>query len=284
MKKIILAFIMVMLFGVYSYADEVSDYCAAEPKEVGNSFTRFMSNVTGMNFLKTKAYETVIQNALKKEMNSKFNVEIKAFGANTLSNGKFEKITLESKNIESPYLYVTDFKAESLCSYNNVNFEDDKFYFQENFVGKFEGKITDSDLKKMLESKINKASKIDIKVAGISLFKILNPDVSIKNRRINIEMDVQYSNFIVSKTKKLKIDTALAIRNGELEFTDTHFGGNYTVNTQMVSSIMNLIDPFNRKIKIDDYNTAEIKIKNLEFKDDEIELEGIVIIPAYKKD
>lgn len=283
MKKIFILVILLLFSMINVKADEVQEYCAKEPYEVGNSFTRFVSNASGLNFLQTKACETIIQNSLKKELNSKFNVEVYAFGAKTLTDGKFKKITIKSNKVTSPYLYLTDFKMESLCPYNKVTINDDSFYFNENFVGKFETKITDNDIKKTLEDKLNKVGKVDVNLGGISLFKISNPNVSIKNKRIGIEMDVQYSNFLITKTTKVKADTSLAIEDGELVFADTHFNGNYTINQQLLVPFMKLINPFRQKVKIDNYNTAEIKVKNLEFKEDYIQVEGLVIVPYYSK-
>ncbi len=283
MKKIFLTAVIIALSAINVMANEVSEYCADKSYGTGNSFTRFVSNATGANLIMTKTYETVIQNNLKKELNSEFDVEVYAYGAKSLNDGIFKGITAKSKRITSPTLYMTDFKSESLCPFNKAHIKDDVFYFNENFVAKFEGKITNDDMKKMLEDKINKVSKVNVKIGGVSLFKISNPNVSIKNKRMIIETDVQYSNFVTSKNLKLKIDTALSIVDGELTFSDTKLGDSKIINTQSISSIMNYINPFNKKIKIDDYNTAEIKVKKLEFKDDEIELQGIVVIPAYGK-
>lgn len=260
--------------------NETEEYCAKEPYPVSGNGTTLISNITGANFFATKAIENSIQKSLKKDLKSSFNIEVYPFSVVDLNAGKFKKITIKANNINAPDFSLSDFRAESMCPYNRIAVIDDNLFFAENFLLDYNAKITNSNLKQtVLSTKyLNMINKMDINITGFTLFKIKDPDIEIKNNRVYISFKLLYSTFIKNFEKNISLNTSLKIQDEKIVFSDIRIGENQGISSNILFYILNALNPFNQKVKIDDNNTAYIRTKELEIIDNTVETHGIVIL------
>lgn len=280
MRKIILAFAILTL-ALPSNAYSESLMCAVAPSTAGSAVGNFLSNITGTNFLMTKVAEVAVQNSLKKELASKFNVQIKSFGGLSFIDGKFKSIEVKSKKIASDDINATDFNAKSICDYNQIKLVNNEVYFLENFLMDFNAKITDADLKRTILSPtyLNLIKKVDFNAGPITLFKLHNPTIEIKNNRIYMTIQTDTAGLLRAKTQTFKMDTALTVEDEKIVFSDINFNGNRNINLNSVLPLINRLNPFAVKTKINSHDYATIKIKNVKIQDNTIVSSGLVVIP-----
>lgn len=265
---------------VYSYS-EAYNMCTKPPYPIGGSVSKFFSTVTGTNFVMTKAAETIIQNELKKQLGgSKFNVQIKAYGGKSFIDGKFKSVKVSSKNITSNDLNVTDFNANSVCEFNQILLQGDDIFFVENFLMGFNAKITDADLKKTILSPyyLDLINKINLSIGNFTLFKLSEPTVAIKNNRIHMQLKVTTPTLMSSKTQTLRVDTGIKVEDEKIVFSDINVGSFPNLNPNSVLPLVNRLNPFVFKTKIDKNNTATIKIKDVKIENNAIHSAGLVVL------
>ena len=166
--------------------------CPNEPYPVGGTLSGFLSNASGTNFLLTKIVEAAAQKELRKEFDSKFNIELHAFGGKNLLDGKFKAIKVASKKVVSDEVNATNFSAASLCNYNHITIKNDELNFVENFLMEYSAQITSEDLQRTIlsPSYTKLLNKLNVNVAGFSLFKISDPSIGIKNNRLQMSAQV----------------------------------------------------------------------------------------------
>lgn len=285
MKKILITFAIISILlpiSVGAITTEEYYYCPKEPYNISKGFAGFFSSVTGTNFLVTKIAEKEIEKALKKDLGAKFNVKINTFGGNNLQNGKFKKLVAKANNIESNGFFMSTIEAETVCGFNHVKYENNQLYFVENMLIKYQGKITESDLQKTINSKeyTDKLNKLSINSNGKTIAKIMNNNIKIVNNKIVMSYDIMIPMFLGTIPKHIEFSTSLDVENGKIRFDDIDFGNPIT-NAAMKSTLpmINLLNPLVSQVKTDKKNNAIINVKNVKIINNEILTDGIIIIP-----
>lgn len=289
MKKVFIMIIFAIFFTAnVSIAKEVEcALCPAVPSDISGGISSFLSNITGTNFVLTKIAENVIQKELAKQTDSKFNVELYAYGGKDLIDGKFKNIIITSKHVSTPEMNITDFKVESLCDYNVIKIDNDKIYFPENLIFAYSGKITSDDLKKTLMSQnyINSINNLSLSLGSLNFFKMLNPNVNIENNKIILSYDVMTNGLLGSSIHPLRLSADLGVENGVLKFKNINSGSSIANNaTKVIVPIINKLNPVSYKLNVANNPNSVLKIKNVKIVNNEILLNGVVIIPKnYNK-
>ena len=194
------------MFQNVTYAiEDVASFCPAEPYPVGGVFASTISKITGTNLILTNIAEKRIKFALKKETNSDFDVDIKAFGGKNLIEGKFKNLSMTSDSVKYEGFYVSNLKAYTLCDYNQVKFNSYDFTFPENFVLKYEAKITQNDLNKIIlrpqyREKINKFNQ---SFSNILSLKVYEPQFTLAGNRIYMDFKVHILYIIIFILKSI---------------------------------------------------------------------------------
>ncbi len=282
MKKLLSVIAMFCIVQMQSFASECEYYCAKPPYPVGGSVAHIVSNITGMNFLFTKIAETAMQSELKKETGSNFNVEIKAFGGKNLMDGKFKSMTANTKSINYSGVRASDIKVESLCSYNRVVIKDNDLLFPENFVLKYSGKITSSDLQAMVVSQeyLNMLNKMTVSIANKVLFKIYDPSAKIENNKIKMSYKVVTPFLFTTNTSTIDILASLKVENSKIVFSDVQVGSpNNKIDLSKIMSLVNYLNPFTTEVAVSKSTRGISKIKNVQFINNQIHFDGLFIIP-----
>ncbi len=283
-KKIIALCALLIGLQSASYAaySEVQ-MCADVPSSVDGPISKLLSNATGTNFLLTKIAEAAAQKELKKEFNSHFNVELYPFGGKNLLDGKFKGVKIESKKIISDELNTTNFSAASLCDYNHITIKDNELDFVENFLMEYSAQLTSDDLKRTLlsPSYLRLMDRLNLKIAGFSVFKISDPSIEIKGDRL--QMSVKASSptpFNVVQT--VNVDTGIKIENEKIVFSDIKVGSLGNLDLNYVLPIINRMNPFVQKVPLDSKNTLTIRIKDVSMANNTIYTKGLVVIPKTR--
>lgn len=282
-KMIILCALVLGLQGTSHAAYSELQMCPSGPYPVGGSVSRFFSNATGTNFVLTKIAESAIQKELKRQFNSNFNVELYAFGGKNLLEGKFKTIKVESEKIASDELNVTNFSANSLCDYNRIGIKSDELLFLENFLMEYSAQITNEDLKRTVASPSYKKlfDKLNLNIAGFTIFKVSDPLIEIKNNRLQMSAKVLSPNPF-NPVQTISVNTGIKVENEKIVFSDIQVGSLGNLNLNSVLPLINRMNPFVQKVPLDNKNTATIKIKDVDIDNNTICAKGLVIVPKTK--
>jgi len=205
-KKIFLT-LFVFLIAYQAQAENFYNYCSVNTAK--KTFTGSIASFSGFNLLTRNIAENKIKKTIKKETNSKFKIKINNFFASNILNGEIKSIKATSKKYDYDGIHLTNMNITSICPYNRINFEDNKLYFVENMVLKYNVFLTEDDLNKTISSQ-----KIDKRISSIlkkaSKYGLLLPLAkNLKSIAIPIKIDennnaILYINDI--KTAKDKIE------------------------------------------------------------------------------
>ena len=158
MKKML--FLLIIMCSFCALAQDYSQYCSN--KIARKTFSGNLASLSGFNSLTRNIIESTIQNSIKKETNSKFDVKINNFYGTNIINGEFKSLKATSKKYDYNGIHLSNIELETICPYNHINYENERLYFLENMVLKIKTELTKEDLTKTL-----KAEKIDSKLAYI---------------------------------------------------------------------------------------------------------------------
>jgi len=283
-KKTII--LLALAFGLQSASQatysELS-MCPEVPSSTSGAVGNFLSNITGTNFIMTKIAESAAQKELKKEFNSKFNVELYPFGGKSLLDGKFKGVKLESKKIASDDLNTTNFSASSLCDYNHVTLKDNNLYFVENFLMEYSAQITNDDLQRTIlsPSYLKLLERLNLKIAGFTVFKVADPSIEIKGDRLLMSVKT-LAPAPFNATQTINVNAGVKVENEKIVFSDIKMGSLGNLDLNSVLPLVNRMNPFVHKVPLDEKNIATIRIKDVRIENNTVWAKGLVVIPQTR--
>ena len=182
MKKFFLLFLLLLIspLQVQSY----NIVCPSESVEIIEKES-VINKLTGLNFASKKIVEIAIQKVLNDEFyKSNINADLDIFNINRLRKGEFKSLSLKTKLLRYRALSMSNFYAQTVCSYNKVVQQNKKVYFPIDLPLKFEGTITNLDIQNVLNSEEfqRELKKINI---------IQTPKVNIQNGYLNFVVPVK---------------------------------------------------------------------------------------------
>ena len=184
MRKIIFT-LFCILISLTAYGNSCNVTCPSETMKVIEDENVFLK-VTGINFLTKKIVETAIEKELKDELNSKFNADLDIFTLKRLKSGEFKNLLLISDNFRYRAMSISDFKAETICPYNQIIYKNKKVYYPNDLPFKFNANITNNDIKNIIKSKEfqKQIQRSAVKINGFTTLEVQEPIVTIKNGQL----------------------------------------------------------------------------------------------------
>lgn len=281
MKKIIV-FLFLMFISQASFAYDYSQMCAVPPYPVSSGVPRFFSNATGMNFLITQVAESQIQRSLNKEIDGNFKVKIKPYGAKNLLDGKFKSLTITSKKVMYGEAGISDFRAKTICDYNQVVLKNKDVYFAQNLIFNYSGFITSKDFQNIVLSKeyISFLEKMNVTIVNKVIFKVFDPKVKIDNDRIQLAFKVMTPLSFAEGVSNVTLNAGLAIQDEKIVFTDIDFGSaNSRLNLSKMLPIINRLNPLTYEFDLSKSSKGILKVSNVKIAQSKIFVDGVFIIP-----
>ena len=283
MKKFIILIALLLSFmPVYAADCSSADtmICPAVPK-VNGPISATFSRITGMNAIIEATLESQVKKQLNKALTGDFKVEITPFGAKSMLQGKFKKISFHSDSAYLEGIYLSNITAESLCGYNHFIYKNSQVYTNENFLMGFSADITSDDLQKSISTPqyLKLMNSMNVSMGNISLFKIFDPRAEIKNNRLVFSLRVA-SPLTFNEPKLISTSMGIAVENGQFVFTDVKTTpGLSSANLNTILPIINKLNPFVFHAGILNNPDSIIKIKDVNFSDNKIIVKGLVIVP-----
>lgn len=277
MNKIIV-FLIMLLFINTAQAD--ADICQVVcPIKDTNTIKdeTFINKYTGMSFLSKKMVELAVEKEINSELNSKANAELKIFNIKSLKNGEFKGIKLHSESIKYKALSLSDFEAETICSYNKIVYKNNRLYYPFELPFKYRANITNKDIQNILSSEDfqKEINQNPVKINGIKLFTIQPPSVEIKNGNIYFRIPLKTMFAKISISFKANIE----VENNKIVLKNITLGSKSNIiDDSMLPNLIDYVNPITYRMEEFNSKFCKIHITKAKIVNDKIETEGIFII------
>ena len=284
MKRLILL-INLMIFCV-TPAFAVCDYsqmCSVKAYNLSSKGSQITSNVTGMTFLAEKIAQSIIKKELKKATKEKFKVEIKSYSAQDLAQGRFKSLKISGRNLEIDGTYLTLFELKTLCDFNYVELSKKDIKFKENMCLGFALEISDTDLKKTIQSTgyLDMLNKINLSGMGVTFFKLSGADIQIKNNKLYFTIKV--TSPMSAKPIPILVRSDLKIEEGRIVMTKVDFVNLFTViDLSKATYILNALNPLTFSTDILNNKNSKMSVQSVDIIGDKIFIKGTIFIPKNK--
>ena len=277
MKKIIFT-LFCILISLTAYGNSCNVTCPSETMKVIEDENVFLK-VTGINFLTKKIVETAIEKELKNELNSKFNADLNIFTLKRLKSGEFKNLLLTSDNFRYRAMSISDFKAETICPFNQIIYKNKKVYYPNDLPFKFNANITNNDIKNIIKSKEfqKQIQRSAVKINGFTTLEVQEPIVTIKNGQL--EFSIPIRTFLSNEPFIMNLNSNIEVANNKIMLKDTTFSTNSNIiNIDILGGIINQVNPVAFQINSIDSRYCKIYITSAKIQGNIIKTEGIFII------
>ena len=84
----------------------------------------------------------------------------------------------------------------------------------------------------------------------------------------------------VKREQKIVLETDIRVKNGKVALNNTRLvSGPIKLDLKKIDFMMNYLNPLDFSVKILENKEAQVNVKNIEIKDNNIIADGIIIIP-----
>lgn len=285
MKKIILM-IAILTAGQVCFAQNCDNACCSSPYDLTSGISRFVSNVTGQNFLAEKIGESITKRAIKKNIVSgKIDVNLDSYSTRDLKAGRFKSLEITGKNVDIDGVYISYFNARTLCNFNYIPHDkNNNFIVKEDIPIIFTTELSEDDLNNTMNSADYKRLIRDINSIGgsFNLFEITSTNVRLKDGKMFYI--VKYAMPFMRKTKEVVISADINVENGKIVLNNANLENRHsTMDIEAFSSMLNYINPLDFSAKILENKDAKFNIQNVKIADKKITIDGRMTVLKDKE-
>jgi len=281
MKKLVLILGLMVLTSAQAFAIcDYSSLCSPKAYDISSKGGQIFSTASGMTFFAEKFAGFLIKKELKKATKEKFRVDMKSYSANDLAHGRFKSLKISGRDLDIDGVYLTSFEAKTLCDFNYVDLSNKSIKFKENMAMAFSMEISDTDLRKTMQSSgyLNMLNKVNFSGLGMTFFRLSGADVQVKNDKIYFTIKVTSPMSSVPLPVVLSYD--LKVQDGRIEAAKVALVNVYSVmDLTKAASVLNILNPLTFSTEILNNKVSKISIKNVDVKGDRIFVKGEILIP-----
>lgn len=281
-RKIYALIVVLVMSSSIAFAGDLTTYCA-QSYDMSKGGTKFITAITGMNFLSRTIANSVVKNELKKSTGAKgFKVKMNSFSAKDLVDGRFKGLNISGKNLNFDGVYVTDFSANTVCDFNYVKATTKDIKFKENFIMKYNMTISDVDLRKTLLSKnyLTFLNSLNIRVGALNLMELKDVDVKLKADKFYFTLKMNNQIFGKNIPVNLNLSSKMKIESGQFKASEVTLENfNQKVSLTQLTNVLNLINPLNFTVDVLNNKNTKVALNNFDIKGNNIMLDGTFFVP-----
>lgn len=270
-------YILVLLLLFISQGVQAKEYNVVCPSTEINVIEKEtpLKKYSGISFVSKKITEIIIQTELNNKISKGFHADLDIFNLNRLKNGEFKSLILKNKNIRYKAFGISDFYAETLCSYNKIVYDNKNLYYPTDLQFKYKGTITQEDINNVISSEEfqNELEKLNV-IQGI---KFLTPSVELKDTQIQFTIPVK--TFLSSKPYNIKLNSEIEVKNDKIVLKNIILSaGSNIMDISMLSMLVNGINPISFEFESIKNKYFTINIKQAKITENGIETNGLFTI------
>jgi len=281
MKKLLLLFGLMVFCSSQAFAAcDYSAMCQPKAYDLSSHGLQLTSKFTGATFLSEKIAQLIIKKELKKATKENFKVDLKSYSAQDLLNGRFKSLKISGKNLQIEDAYLTSFEAKTLCNFNYIEMVNNDIRFKENMVMGFAIEISDTDLRKTMQSSgyLDNLNKIKLSGMGITFFRLSGADVKIKNNKLYFTIKV--SSPLSANPIPIEVRSDLKVEDGNIVMTKVDFVNLYTViDLSKITYLLNALNPLDFSTDILNNKNSKMSIQKVDIIGDRVYINGTIFVP-----
>ena len=275
MKKFLILFIVGIILSTVPTFAETDKY--------SEEYLKNKRHCAIANPLAEGLVEHALKKVLKKETGSNFKVKFTAYTLSSLKKGVFKSVELESEDLLIENIPISYAHLKSVTDYNYIDYKSKPVAFKSNMEFDYELLITEETINEALKRKeyndiLNKVNKL-----AYPLFEIKKVKTKIFDNRLYIAI---LYNFPVNPKEKNKIfivSSLFAVKDGKIVAKDISLDEAYKkISLKKVANLVNLVNPLEFMLSLLDSKKSKATVKNLEFVDNKIKVNGTIFIKEQK--
>jgi len=255
----------------------------AETDKFSEDYLKNKKHFAIANPLTEGLIERALKKILQKETQADFKVKFSAYTLSSLRRGIFKSIDLEAEDLIVEDIPIPYAHLKSILDYNYVDYKSRPIAFKSNMEFEYELLLSDETINEALKRKeyyevLGKVNKL-----AYPLFEIRKVKTKIIDDRLYIA--VLY-NFPINPNEKNKIfivSSLFSVKNGKIVASDISLDEAYKkISLRKVSNLVNLVNPLEFMLSLLDSKKSKGTVKNLEFVDNKIKVNGTIFIKEQK--
>ncbi|MBE7709410.1 MAG: hypothetical protein E7Z93_03065 [Cyanobacteria bacterium SIG32] len=285
MKKILLV-LVALLFSVNQGFALNCLYNCVEPYDLSHGASRFMSAITGSNFLAEKIAKSILRKEIMKNTDGKFSVKVDSYSVKDLKKGIFKSVKVKGKEINADGVHFTKLNMKTLCDFNYISMKNpNNPVFMEDLPLEFSVVMSEDDLNKTMQTveyeklidKLNSYGK------GYGLFKIESTRLKIKDDKLYYILQVALP--FAKNLQDVVIMSDLKVYKGDIDFANTKLiNKKISIDMKKIDRIVNYLNPLDFSLNILENKDAILTVQNINVKDDKVFANGLIVIPKDIKE
>lgn len=281
MKKILLVLGFLILGMNASFAAYYDVAVCSEPYDLSSGASRFMSNITGSNFMGEQVAQLILKKEIRKTVDGKIKVNINSYSVKDLKKGIFKTLSIKGKNLNIEDVYFTSLSISTVCDFNYISMSNPKNpVFKEDLPLTFSAVMTEENINKTMQSSGYKKVIDDLNMLGSSLgvFRIFGSQVKIKDNKFYYILKLAIP--FVRNPQNIVITSDLKVSRGQIDFTDTKLvNSNLLIDLKQLDKVINYINPLDFSLNILENKHAKLAVRDIKIQDNKIYASGLIVIP-----
>ena len=280
MKKIILLLGLLLVCGNAAFAQ--CDYECVAPYNLNNKFRAVLSNIVGANAITERSLESILKKeVLKIASADNLKIDIDSYSPKDLKNGIFKGMKVKGNNVVLNDINFTTFDMETICDFNYIKQSGKEIIFVEAMPLNFDVSMDSDAINKTVTNakyqKIVKDLNRILSSYGLG-FQVSSTKMTIKDNKLYYVLGFEVP--FITKEYKLVIQTDLTVKDGKIDFRNTHLVSNkMNLRISKLDFILNYLNPLDFSVNIFDNKSAKVNVKNVEIKDDKVYAQGVIVVP-----
>ena len=285
MKKILLVLIS-LLFSVNQVFALNCLYNCVEPYDLSHGVSRFMSAVTGSNFMAEKIAKSILRKEIMKNTDVILSVKVDSYSVKDLKKGIFKSLKVKGKEINAEGVHFSKLNIKTVCDFNYISIKDVKNpVFMEDLPLEFSVEMTEDDLNNTMQTvEYEKlVDKMNYYGQGYGLFRIESTRLKIREGKLYYILQVSLP--FVKNLQDVVIMSDLKVYKGDIDFTNTKLiNKKISIDMKKIDRIVNYLNPLDFSLNILENKDAILTVQNVKVKDDKILANGLIVIPKDIKE
>lgn len=286
MKKIL---ILIFVLFITSPAFAVCNYtnrCAPKAYDLSSRGGQIFSTASGMTFASEQLAQFIIGKELKKATKESFKVRVKSYSAMDLAHGRFKSMVISGKNLDIDGIYLSSLSLKTLCDFNYVDLSSKDIKFKENIVMGFSTEISETDLRKTMQSSgyLDMLKNINLSAFGVTFFKITGADVKINNNKLYMIVKISSQLFLTKAPTDVIVGTDIKVEEGRIVLTKIDLVNLFTrIDLSKMTYLLNAINPLTFTTDILNNKKTQTSIQSVDIIGNKILIGGQIFIPKNLK-
>ncbi len=281
MKKLLLVLGIILLSCNIGFASDCAFTNCVEPYDLSSGMSRFMSNVTGSNFLGVQVAQMILKKEINKTVDGKISVNIDSYSVKDLKKGIFKSIDIKGQDITIEDVYFSYLNIKTLCDFNYISLKDAKNpVFKEDLPLSFAAEFSEDDLNKTMLGTGYKKIIDNLNLLGSSLgvFNVDSSRIRIKDNKFYYVLKVTIP--FIKNPQDIVLMSDLKVSRGQIDFTNSKLvNKNFLIDLKQIDRIINYLNPLDFSLNILENKHADLAVKTIKIQDNKVYTNGIILIP-----